>query len=375
MVVEFHVVMRRRAFLASGAIGVVAGCVSGDGEGDNDGAADPADMSDVTGDGEDVADDGMEDTDDDKEPSDDDTEPSDDDGTADDEEPDPASFSIEEISLPETIELGDSYQFEVVVANDGDESGTFETTWEISVAETTEWFEADDPIYIDDLDGGETATWTSDEFTAEEIFIAQVRLPEYDLQVEMEVTAPDVNYTIEDSTIADPDSRFRDAYAEVRLRNDSEFHMTHLRVACDWYEDGDYLSSTDLRWEVLPSGKTMAARTPELFDDGQDPDALEATLADYRPLLSLEPDAIELEDTEALIGDEVRARAETTNTTDEDQDLIRVVAHALTANGTIIGEEWTYEEWQANESRTLDLAIETYERVDQVDDIAVYLLE
>lgn len=162
------------ALTATAAAGL-SGCVEPPEEGDGDESGNESgNVSDGTSD----------------EPADNETTSKDDEEQQTEAEPE---FEFVDLSAPEEVELNESFQVEFTVENVGDADGTYET-------ELRHQFAWSRYTFVDvelDVPTGETATYTSEEFSMQYIGWFQFEAPDFNERVRTESTRPGLS--LEDS--------------------------------------------------------------------------------------------------------------------------------------------------------------------------------
>lgn len=112
-------------------------------------------------------------------------------------------FEVVSFNRPETAEVGEEVQIELVVRNTGDEPGEFTAAIEAKVGGSN-WQPAGD-VETGVIPPGETGTWTSNVVEYPDAMLVQYRIEKADLEFTIEVTRPPVEleYTISAGTSPD----------------------------------------------------------------------------------------------------------------------------------------------------------------------------
>lgn len=162
--------------------------------------------------------------------------------------------------------------------------------------------------------------------------------------------------------------------AEFVVENIGDGHAEEVNFAIDWYEDDEYIATTDISRQFFTANSTWEVRAPPVLEDVDNANNIEVSITGVERVDEFSSDKITINDFNLLVGQEVRIRIDTTNETSDDVSLDKIGANVLDSEGIIIGNEWTYPDWSPNESQTIDLTIDTNGRIERVVDAEVFIL-
>jgi len=258
----------------------------------------------------------------------------------------PAAFTVESITGPDTVSVGETHQIEITVRNTGGVEGTYRPTIRFTTSQTTEWDETE--IEIGPIAPGDTETLTSDEISFEMAQEVTYEIAGTNAGHTYTVTAPQAGLEIGRSGLVEVDLGYDTTQmAEIAATNTGDAIAGQASMTVDWYNDaGEYLASTTVTTRGLHPGETWLARA----DPGVDVDT-DAAIADFevspgqaRPGTGFGPEGVTISNAQHRASDQdVIVRATVQNTRDTELDYLAFVGKVYNDADEVIGHYYTNE--------------------------------
>lgn len=294
------------------------------------------------------------------------------------ETPAPAEFEIVTVASPGQVNVAERHSVEITVLNRGGKTGDFEGTVEVTTRQVTTWEEAG-TIEIQDVQPGETATYTISGLSFDQTYQLVFRLPEYDVEWAYNVVAPQPDITTGETSLLQVDAGYETRpMAGVLVTNEGESPTKRFSVSADWLDsNGDYLATSEADIQTLRTGETWSARIDPLIDIDNYTDIgdFEVSVGNVEPATTLDPEGVALTDEQFRASEsQVIVRGGVQNDRDSMLDYIEVVAKVYDADGNVVGWERTNElEIEAGGTLRFDLEPDTKGRNERVESYEIVL--
>lgn len=283
-----------------------------------------------------------------------------------------AEFEVVRVESSKGVNVGETYNFAIVVRNVGDATGTFRASIEGRFGNEVRWRDVGD-VEIEDVAPGETSEYISGSAEFDDPIQMEFRLAEYDYRWSLSVVVPQPAISIGETRLVTFDAGYEvRPLAAVLVTNDGEGPTESFSITADWLDNsGNYIASSKASIKTLAVGETWSARVDPFIDvdDYSEIAEFEVSVGSTTTATSLDPDGV------TVSGEQLRAsesqvivRGQVQNNRDSALDYVAIVAHVYDADGVIIGEDWTNElDIGAGSPLNFELEPETYGRNGRVD--------
>lgn len=176
---------------------------------------------------------------------------------------------------------------------------------------------------------------------------------------------------IEHELVVDEGEFGTDVYIETLIENTGDATSGNIELQADWYNaDGNYLDNARAWLVTLGAGESWEARIYYLGTGSEDVDDYELEGEFDEDPADVNPDGLELLDSEMEVGDdEAIVRGEIENTSGEMQDYVAATAKIYDEDEIVLGDNFTnVTDLREGETWAFEVSWRGRDRVDRAAD-------